>query len=463
MKINVICKLIFFSLFGTLLRIVFYYSEYKDYLKSLLIFDQAPYNFDNIKENYIYNLFHKVSTKSTNNNDFFNKTNYVIADSNYYSEYEFISKPISILYKYIRNYEEKYIFIFFTLCDLLIAYLISSFKHHCVQNSESENDEEKNNIKEKEREEEFNMGVFCFYLFNPISLTSCISFNLDVFYTLLNLLLGYFSSNLLLGSIFAFISLIISPGYIFITIIFYAYLLIQDFKKYQKNIILTLLLFFLYIKYGQNLIEIMPFESLKNIYYNYFMFKDIRPNLGMLWVLLPSTFLKYQNYTLIMYLVNQISLSIAVMLQVNRLNSKDYKYKNSLVYILIFYITHIIDRYPSENHLIVILCMLLQHYEIIKVKIFDLGIYCAFASYTLIVCRGFPYIHGRSGSSNYLYWQNLTYVISQIMIIMFSLTGINDYRNKCKKNEKEEKDEKNEGEKKNVEIKMKENIKEKIE
>ena len=207
----------------------------------------------------------------------------------------------------------------------------------------------------------------------------------------------------------------------------------------------------------------MPFESLKNIYYNYFMFKDIRPNLGMLWVLLPSTFLKYQNYTLIMYLVNQISLSIAVMLQVNRLNSKDYKYKNSLVYILIFYITHIIDRYPSENHLIVILCMLLQHYEIIKVKIFDLGIYCAFASYTLIVCRGFPYIHGRSGSSNYLYWQNLTYVISQIMIIMFSLTGINDYRNKCKKNEKEEKDEKNEGEKKNVEIKMKENIKEKIE
>ncbi len=61
------------------------------------------------------------------------------------------------------------------------------------------------------------------------------------------------------------------------------------------------------------------------------------------------------------------------------------------------------DRYPSENHLIVILCLLLQHYDIIKVKIFDLGIYCAFASYTLIVCRGFPYTHGRSGSSNYLF------------------------------------------------------------
>ena len=55
-----ILKIIFFSLFGISLRIIFYYSEYRDYLKSLLIFDQAPYNFDNIKENYIYNLFHKT-------------------------------------------------------------------------------------------------------------------------------------------------------------------------------------------------------------------------------------------------------------------------------------------------------------------------------------------------------------------------------------------------------------------
>ena len=155
-----------------------------------------------------------------------------------------------------------------------------------------------------------------------------------------------------------------------------------------------------------------------------------------------------------MFLIYQFTLSIAVMLNVNRVQSKDYNYKKSLIYILIFYITHILDRYPCENHLVVILCILLQHYEIIKVKIFDLGIYCAFASYTLIVCRGFPYTHRRSGSSNYLFYQNLTYVISQIMIIMFSLTGINEYRNKCKKRDKkennEEKDKKKESEKEKI-------------
>lgn len=471
MKINSIFKLFFFSLFGILLRIIFYYSEYKEYLKGLLIFDQAPYNFDNIKENYIYNLFYKESIKSTSNNDFLNATNHKINDLNYYSEYEFISKPIAMLYKYIKDYPKEYIFIFFIICDILIAYLISTFKYHCILKITNSKLEEE---KEEDNEEEFNSGVFCFYLCNPISITSCISFNLDVLFTLINLLLSYYSNNILLCPIFAFISIIISPGYIFITIIFFFFLLIQNYKKYLHNIVLSILLFSLYIKFGDNLIDCIPFESLKNIYYNYFMHKDIRPNLGMLWVLLPSTFLKYQNYTLIMYLIYQIALSIAVMLNVNRIQNKDYKYKNSLVYILIFYITHILDRYPSEIHLIVILCLLLQHYEIIKVKIFDLGIYCAFASYTLIVSRGFPYTHGRSGSSNYLFCQNLTYAISQIMIIMFSLTGINEYRNKCKKKEKvkdnEEKEKINDDEKVNDDEKINndeknnndENIKEKI-
>ena len=371
-----------------------------------------------------------------------NKTN----DLNYYSEYEFISKPIALLYKYIKNYPKEYIFIFFIACDLLIAYLISTFKYHCIlNNSKDEDINLKKEENDDENEDKFNSGVFCFYLCNPISITTCISFNLDTVFILINLLLSYFSNNILLCSIFTFISVVISPGYIFITIIFYIFLLIQDFKKYQKNLIFAPILFFLYFKFSKNYMDCFPFESLKNIYYNYYMFKDLRPNLGMLWVLLPSTFLKYQNYTLMMYLIYQIALSFAVMLNVNRIQKKDYRYKNSLVYILIFYITHILDRYPSENHLIVILCLLLQHYDIIKVKIFDLGIYCAFASYTLIVCRGFPYTHGRSGSSNYLFYQNLTYAVSQIMIIMFSLTGINEYRNKCKK--KDNKEEKNENKK----------------
>ena len=89
-----------------------------------------------------------------------------------------------------------------------------------------------------------------------------------------------------------------------------------------------------------------------------------------------------------------------------------------------------------------------------------MGIYCAFASYTLIVCRGFLYTHRRSGSSNYLFYQNLTYAVSQIIIVMFSLTGINEFRLNCKKgnyekcedeNNEEENEEKDEQENKEIE------------
>jgi hypothetical protein len=442
MKMISLLQIIIYTLFGIILRIIFYYSKYKDYLKSLLIFDQSSYNFDNLRENYIYNLFHKISSIETKENGFAeDKQIKPLNDNNYYSEYEFISKPLTIVYTYIRHYPKEYIFAFFIICDLIIAYLISIFKYHFLyKNDEKEEKLEKkdDDNENNENNENINLGVFCFYLCNPVSITTCISFNLDVVFTLINLLIPYFEDNIILCPILIVSSIILSPGYIFVTLIYFIFLLSCNFRKYQKNIFISFLLLLLYFKYGQRL-NYLPFESLKNLYYNYYWFKDLRPNFGLLWVLLPSTFLKYQNYTLMMFLVYQLTLSIAVMLSVNRIQNKDYKYKKSLAYILIFYISHILDRYPCENHLVVILCILLQHYEIIKVKIFDLGVYCAFASYTLIVCRGFPYTHRRSGSSNYLFYQNLTYALSQVMIVMFSLTGINNYRLEHKPKENKEK------------------------
>ena len=434
-----ILKLIMYSLLGILLRVIFYYSKYKDYLKSLFIFDQSSYNFGNLKENYIYNLFHKRSSIETKNNGFSKgkkSTKNTIIDNNYYSEYEFISKPLALLYPYIKDYPKEYIFIFFIICDLLIAYLISTFKYHC---SDIRQDNEK---KDESKNENINLGFYSFYLCNPVSITTCICFNLDVIFTLINLLFAYFSDNFLLCPIFTTLSLILSPGYIFINIIYFSFLLTYNFKKNIKNCLISIILISLYFKFGKKF-GYLPFESLKNLYYNYYWLKDIRPNIGLLWVLLPSTFLKYQNYTLMLFLIYQFTLSIAVMLNVNRVQSKDYHYKKSLIYILIFYINHILDRYPCENHLVVILCILLQHYEIINVKIFDLGVYCAFASYTLIICRGFPYTHRRSGSSNYLFFQNFTYVVAQIMIVMFSLKGIDDYITECSKEKSKENKEEN--------------------
>ena len=441
---NKLRKLLVHSFLGTFLRIVFYYSGYKEY--RIIIFESAPYSYENLKENFIINLYHKISMKSTDNNSFSsNQTQTNINDNYYYSSYEFISKPILLIYKFIRNYNQFYILIFFIICDLIIAYILSNLKYKSQVVGIDLNLEKNKNLINKGKDEiGLNIGIFCLYLYNPVSITTCISFNLDVIYTLINLIFAYTANNIIISSLFAFISIIISPGYIFITVFYLLFLCLHNIKKFIKNIFIVLVLVLTYLNLCKD-----AKKSTKNLYNNYFWFKDIRPNFGLLWVLLPSTFLKNQNYTLDMVLIYQITLSLAVLLIVYKLKNENYFYKRSLVYILIFYINHIFDRYPCENHQIVILCILLQHYEIIKVKILNLGVYCAFASYSLIVCRGFPYTHRRSGSSNYLFYQNLTYLISQIMIVMFSLTGINEYRLNCKKgkdekNEKEDNDDENE-------------------
>ena len=450
---NKLFKLFIHSLLGVFLRLIFYFSRYKEYLKSLLIFESAPYSYENLKENFIINLYHKVSVKSTDNNSFTNNPiQNNVNDNYYYSSYEFISKPILLIYKFIRNYQQFYILIFFIICDLIIAYILSNLKFKSQIIGINWDIEKNKSLDNKEKcETGLNVGIFCFYLYNPVSITTCISFNLDVIYTMINLIFAYTVNNVIISSLFAFISIIISPGYIIITVLYVVFLCLHNMKKFRKNFIVILILVLSYLNLCKD-----AKKSTENLYYNYFWFKDIRPNFGLLWVLLPSTFLKNQDYTLKMILIYQITLSLAVLLIVYRLKDENYFYKRSLVYILIFYINHIFDRYPCENHQIIILCILLQHYEIIKVKILNLGIYCAFASYTLIVCRGFPYTHRRSGSSNYLFYQNLTYAVSQIMIVMFSLTGINEFRLNCKKG-KDEKNEEDKNEEENEEKEEEEN------
>ena len=61
-----------------------------------------------------------------------------------------------------------------------------------------------------------------------------------------------------------------------------------------------------------------------------------------------------------------------------------------------------------------------------------LAVYCSVAGYTLIVCRGFPYSWRKSGSSNYLYFQNVTYEIAMTFILMCAVNGIDTFRQNWK-------------------------------
>ena len=216
---------------GAIFRILFYYSKYKNTLSDLLLFHSSPYNYNNLRENYFYNLF-------------------LSPHSSYYSPNTFISKPLTYIYNQTRNINKDYIFIFFILCDLLIA--ISLYK---IKNSLRLN---------KQFTDIYDNSLIAIYLYNPVTITACVTFRLDIIYTLINLTFILNANNYFIAPTLLITSIIISPGYIFISIVYLIYLSISNFEKIKNILFLSLILFVVYI-YRKSLLNYDPIVNLTEI------------------------------------------------------------------------------------------------------------------------------------------------------------------------------------------------------
>lgn len=272
-------------------------------------------------------------------------------------------------------------------------------------------------------------------MYNPVSIVNCVTFRLDILYTLFQLMFFVNSSNYIISPLFLVLSLILSPGYFFINLTYIIFISLTNFQKIKITLIISSLILVCFINFSK-LLGFNPIDNLLSIYYNYYFIQDTLPNFSDLWALLSGTFLKYQNFTKEMLIVYQITLCMAVMFIVYRIKDKYYPNKESLAFSMIFLISHIMDRYPCENHYIISLILLFQHWEVVKEKIMTLAVYCSVAGYTLIVFRGFPYSWRKSGSSNYLYFQNVTYEVAMTFILMCAVNGIDKFRQSCKEKEK---------------------------
>lgn len=215
------------------------------------------------------------------------------------------------------------------------------------------------------------------YFFNPISILNCISFRLDIFYIFVVLM---FVKNYesFLGLFFLVLSIVISPSIFFLNIFFLIFMLKNNDKiSITKTLIKVILSFYaiaisIYIlnfKFKAHNLSSLLIEAPTNLlndtfmlYKNYFMIKDTHPNIGMLWSLKPETFLKFQNFTVIMLIIYQILFNILMHFLVSHVKNK----KISLYFSLSMIINHIIDRYPTENYYIICIILLAQHVEVLK-------------------------------------------------------------------------------------------------
>ena len=61
---------------------------------------------------------------------------------------------------------------------------------------------------------------------------------------------------------------------------------------------------------------------------------------------------------------------------------------------------------------------------------------CSFAGYTLVFSRGFPFRFKRTGTSNYLFFQNLTYECFLTFILLLVIYSVFDYKKNHRHKEK---------------------------
>ncbi len=143
-----------------------------------------------------------------------------------------------------------------------------------------------------------NYLVEIIYIFNPLSIISCVSMQLRIFYNFFFFFLisnfdidfevkkntGFF--RILLTSLLSVLTILICPAYFFIVTFYY----LRNFyfgEKIQKikMLIIWLLAILLsglmiYILFGVN-----EFYGILNQYSNYFFIRDTLPNFGLMWIL----------------------------------------------------------------------------------------------------------------------------------------------------------------------------------
>jgi len=141
------------------------------------------------------------------------------------------------------------------------------------------------------------------YLFNPLSIISCVGMQLKIVYNFLFFsLISYLDIDheirkntsfpkITLASLFIVINLLCNPATAFIIIFFYFrnFYLATFLQKLKLFFAFLLSLSFvagcLYVFFDVN-----EFYGVMTQYYNYFFVKDSLPNIGLMWGLFPEVF-----------------------------------------------------------------------------------------------------------------------------------------------------------------------------
>ncbi len=354
----------FVEILSFTIRVIAFYSKSISSMKSIVLFNNYLYSYSSIeRDNFISN-------------------NYNIIEG-HYSHVSFI---LSKLFQALNNNDNLKL-VYFTLIDICNAKLLNKFKFYC----NDKNDKAKNTS-----------TVKILYLFNPITILSCISFNLSSVYILLLLIYITLKKNTIILKYTSFIlAFMICPQYsvLLISYLFYESIYEKNIKK--LSICLTLVI---------SLCALLSFYlniNLLGIHVKYFTLTDNNPNIGLLWGILNETFLKFKYFSIYSILLYELMINLSViylMILIYKSSTNDIYLKEttddidqndnkvtntnetnsyintinpsyfleikncnkSICFMLLYLVYFICARIPSENDQILTACLIAAHYQIFK-------------------------------------------------------------------------------------------------
>lgn len=156
--------------------------------------------------------------------------------------------------------------------------------------------------KEKIKElKDNNYLVELIYLFNPLSIFSCVAMQLRIFY---NFFFFYLIFNLdidceinkntgfikiLFACLISLVNIIFCPGYLFIILFYYLRnFYLATFAQKIKILFICLLSISITCLLLYVIFEIKEFYGILAQYSNYFFLRDTLPNFGLMWNLFPE-------------------------------------------------------------------------------------------------------------------------------------------------------------------------------
>jgi hypothetical protein len=230
-----------------------------------------------------------------------------------------------------------------------------------------------------------NLKLITFYLFNPITICSCIKHQSASFYIFIILIIFKNVENFYVYYL-CLLGILFQNEYF----VFYLIIIIYSFNlsiwKTNKKLFFTFLgiiSFFItsYYLYG-DYFQILTSVLAKN---------DTYPNIGILWGILNETFLKFRNFSILISTLYNIIIGVIIVYLTLKLRDSCNKSLHNfdileskilfseeeinLIFFSLLYTYQLIgDWYPSEMNVIVTICLITQIYHKIKNVYLNFGV-----------------------------------------------------------------------------------------